>query len=776
MSTSEYLTASLTGSPVDPSSASVVFKPDIKQSGNYTVTVFTPGCISDNTCSTRGRVNLTGTLATDSSSGSEPLSSQVTQTNNFDKYDQVYYGFVDATSSSFQPSVTLTPATGQTGPLTIVAQRVRFELQTTTGGLNGLYEFNPNEASVNTDFSTSAIDRAGESLDAGATVTALAVEGENVYVGGNFSTSDFANIFSVGSENASSLAEGGLNGGVLSIVQNGSTLYIGGNFSGTQDNTTQGLHGVAAYNTQSNAWQALGQGVNGQVSYIVPLALNLTGNQPEQVISVNGNFDTVLAFGSNASFSANNIAIWVPSRNNWLQNLDMNSIAISGQLTATTDVVGNSPLFAGAVSSQALSASGAVGLEDSSGLNLLSLGARIQPIQQDDNTTSVQKRATAAINGQNVTGVVTGFIYEENNLNITILAGQFSAAGSDGSTVNNLVFINGSNNGAVTGLPAGLSTDSTFLAVGTTSTSLFAGGTVTGRVNNDDVNGLIVYDLATSSYAQTQPPALEGTSVSVNAIAPQPSGSDVYVGGSFESAGSFNCPSLCNYDTAVSQWTAAGSGLGGTVAAMIWVSNTRMIVAGNITANNTATSVVGYNSKNNVFETSIPGADTLPGAVTALCAGSSDGSQFWVAGQGSNGSAFIEKYDGKQFQPVGQLLGEGSVIRGLQIFMLTKDHGGASLLSDRQALLVTGQLSVPGFGNASSALYNGTAFTPFALSVTSDNQPGSLSQVFVENPGNVFKGSSKFHPSIDKPMTKVSQTKILPSAMSCSSRWPSHWP
>src|SRR3712207_8654378 len=49
---------------------------------------------------------------------------------------------------------------------------------------------------------------------------------------------------------------------------------------------------------------------------------------------------------------------------------------------------------------------------------------------------SVQKRALST---EDTNGVVTGYIYEENNLNITILGGRFTATATDGSNIDNLV-------------------------------------------------------------------------------------------------------------------------------------------------------------------------------------------------------------------------------------------------------------------------------------------------------------------------------------------------
>lgn len=735
---SAYLTAQLAGPNIQAQDAFVVFQPDIRQSGNYTITVFTPGCIQDATCTTRGRVNITGIMGSNGTrTATQPVTTMLYQTNNFDKYDQVYYGYVDATSDSFRPTVTLSPASCQNGPLTIVAQRVRFELVSSTGGLNGLFEFNPNRAVIDNDFSKSPVDQAGMQLNSGALINALAVQNNATFVGGNFTTSDFNNIFSIGGPtgNATSLPGGGLNSEVLTMFQNGSTLYVGGNFTNTRDNTVRGLNGVAAFSSSSNSWQPLGAGVNGVVEYIVPFTLNITANRPELVITVSGFFDQVLAFGSNASFPVSGLAVWVPSRNNWLHNLGLPTISIRGDLTAEVDVPGYPPLFAGAISSQGLAVSDAVALTSSGGVSLQPLPVNIQP--QPQSSASTRKRA---VSGQEVAGAVTGTIYDGNGLNITIIGGHFTATASNGSTVNNLLFINGTNSDRVTGVGNELNPNSVFLALGTQGTTLFAGGTISGTVNGNNINGLIQYDLAAANYAPTQPPALTGTNVAVNAIAPQPSSAAVFVGGNFDSAGSFSCPSICLYDTSRSQWSSPGAGLTGSVSAMTWVSNNQLIIGGNLTVGGSATTMATYNVQQRTF-TEFSGASNVPGPVTALCPANDAGSQFWVAGVSTNGSAFLEKYDGSQWIPAGSTLGPGTTIRGLQIFSVTRNHASNNLVSPGQVLLVLGQLSLPNFGNASAALFNGTTFTPFILA-TSRNGAGSLSQAFVQNPQNFFKSSS----------------------------------
>ena len=92
------------------------------------------------------------------------------------------------------------------------------------------------------------------------------------------------------------------------------------------------------------------------------------------------------------------------------------------------------------------------------------------------------------------------------------------------------------------------------------------------------------------------------------------------------------------------------------------------------------------------------------------------------------------KYDGNSnsYSSVTEGLESQTTIQGLSVLQLTKDHSQNNLVPNNMILLVTGQLNLTGFGNASAALYNGTTFTPFILA-TSGTSAGSLSQLFSEN-------------------------------------------
>jgi len=700
------------------------------------VTVYTPGCLHDNTCSNRGIANITATFASGTRT-SPPLHTEIYQTNNYDKYDQIYYGYVDANSDSFRPTVTLTPSSGQSSNLNIVAHRVRFQLISSTGGLNGLFEFNPNQATINTDFHNSTIDQTGMDLNTGATITSMLVHSGTTYIGGNFSSSSFENIFSVSDGNATSLANGGLNAQVTSMFSYGDLLYVGGNFSNASKPGPTGLNHVAAYSIPKKAWQPLGAGVNGRVNAIVPLTVNVSQNQPETCITINGDFDQILATESNKSVSVHGFAVWVPSHNNWLQNLNVQTMSISGQLTTATNYTNSSSILAGTVSSQGLALSDVVSLSTSSSLGLDTLPVHIQPQQLQQSS-----RHKRAVSGQNVTGAVTGYFYEAGDRNVTIVGGHFTATATNGSLINNLVFINGSKNDEVTGVGSGLDANSVFLTLTVQGDTLFAGGTVSGTIEGAQINGLILYDLLRATYVATQPAPFSGSDVAVNAIATRPNTGEVYVGGNFDSAGSLSCPSVCMFQTSASQWMRPGTGLGGSVGALAWSGADTLIVGGNLTINGNATSMATYDAKKQQWSALSGAASSVPGPVTALSPANSDASQFWVAGKSTNGSAFLMKYDGSTWHAVGETLGKQTVIRGLQVLMLTKKHNSNDLIEKDQTLLLTGQLDLPSFGNASAALFNGTTFSPFILSTTSGNAPGSLSQMFSQK-RNFFKAGGK---------------------------------
>ncbi|TDZ12786.1 Polarized growth protein rax2 [Colletotrichum spinosum] len=725
-SNSQYLTAKLSGT-ISSRSAAVTFLPDLKESGNYSVNLYTPGCIGDGTCSTRGQVNVTGVMSPDAK---DRFTTSLYQTNNFDKYDQIYFGNIQASSADgFRPSVILTPLDGQNlNEMTIVAQRVGFSLINSTGGLNGLYDFDPSATSVTTDLKSSKINQLGSSFASGSAVTSLAMKGDLVVVGGNFTSKAARNVIGINTASEETMAlDGGLNGEVVSMELNDTQLFVGGVFSNTLDNAVSGLNNVGVYDTSANTWTALGAGVNGKVSHVVPMLVNITSeDETELAVTFTGDFTEINAFGENKAVPVDGFAVWVPSQSNWLQNLAGPVPAFSGILTTgVLDLPGGGSAYAGSMTSAAISANGAVSFTEEFGqfpVKITSPSASSGTLSRRDSVSS-----------GNITGVVTGAFYNENGRNITILGGHFTAEGANGTAAQNLVLIDGSNSNALTGLGSQIEDNSTFIALAVSGNQLFAGGDVRGRINDVSVRGLIAVNLQTSSFNTSQPAGISGGNATVTAIEVRPESGDVYVAGSFDSAGALGCPGVCYYDTSTAGWNRPGVNLEGTGHTLIWTSKSQLVAGGNFTLNGTSAAMLAMYSPDRQAWSAYPGEDSLPGPVEVLTAGSRDRGQLWVSGTASNGSIYLMKYDGSTWHSAGITLLPGTIVNSLQVFSLTSSHDDTGILDSNQVLMITGSINVPDFGTASAVTFNGTAFRPFALTIHTGNTVGSIARFFTEN-------------------------------------------
>lgn len=730
-SNSQYLSAELSD-PIEADAATVTFYPDIRQSGEYSINIYTPGCLEDNTCSRRGQFTVTGKLTAD---GEEknliPNEQSLYQSNNFDKYDQLLQASVDASSDSFRPSVTLAPVAGQSVPeggMILVAQRVEFKLvSNSTRDLNGLFEYDPTQDTVNeTDFANSAFIKLGSTFAPDSAVTSLIALDDRVYIGGNFTSDAVSNVAAInGNDPAPASLAGSLNGGVANMVLLDDTIFIAGQFNNTLDGSADGLNNVAAYDQAGNKWSALGAGVNGMVKEIVPIKLNVSGEDAEDVITLTGSFKQLLPFGDNDAVDVDGFAVWVPSQKNWLQNIDATVPYLNGLLSASLLEPNGDSFYAGSLSTQTLRANGLATM----GEELGSFPIKIRPRATSDTTSGGLSKREIINRTEPYYGVVTVIFDAEGDRNTTILGGHFTADGADGSTVNNLAFIDHKDSDRVTGLGNGLSEDNVFQALVVQGDNLFAGGRVNGTISDSSVNGLISYNLASKSY-NTQPPPLTGSNVTVTSIEVRPDSGDVYVGGSFDSAGSLPCPGICVFNTQTNQWNRPGL-LTGNVNCMMWTSEEKLVVGGRFTANDTTTYLMSYDASNGVWEV-FADASALPGPVEAITPANDDSSQLWVAGRDNDNAEYLMKFDGTSWVPAGLAFGSGTVISSLQMFTLTNNHNTTDLVKENQVLMITGSINLEDFGTASSVIFNGTAARPYALTSGTNNAVGSISRIFTQ--------------------------------------------
>ena len=96
-------------------------------------------------------------------------------------------------------------------------------------------------------------------------VSALAVSGDYLYVGGSFEQTGDGTLTNMGkiarydttTDTWHALPNQGLNDDVISLAVSGDDLYVGGEFSGTSDGSLTDLGQIARYDTAAGAWHAL---------------------------------------------------------------------------------------------------------------------------------------------------------------------------------------------------------------------------------------------------------------------------------------------------------------------------------------------------------------------------------------------------------------------------------------------------------------------------------------------------------------------------------------
>jgi hypothetical protein len=175
-----------------------------------------------------------------------------------------------------------------------------------------------------------------------ASVLALAVVGNEVYVGGFFASAGGVSANNVARFNTqtntwSSLGTGsqnGVNGGVEALAVVGNEVYVGGYFTSAGGVSA---NNVARFNTQTNTWSSLGTGSSNGVDSVV-YALAVVGNE----VVVGG------VFTSAGGVRANRVARFNTQTNTWSTLGTGSQNGVNGLGVFALAVVGNEVYVGGA--------------------------------------------------------------------------------------------------------------------------------------------------------------------------------------------------------------------------------------------------------------------------------------------------------------------------------------------------------------------------------------------------------------------------------------------
>lgn len=742
VSASTYVSAGITDAS-QLGEYSVVFEPNITLSGNYTILLYTPGCLQDGTCPSRGGVEV----VIEATSFGLRESTIIYETNNYDKYDMVYNGTLERISDSFKPRITVRPMLNQPVPYTFVADKLQTILVSIQKGLsvNTIFEYSPANFTNNEGLDrigNTTINRIGSLVDKQSEIMAFSPvqkETKSFFVGGNI-TSDVLgyNLFKISKSQDSDggaikLLGSGLNNFVTSFIPvDDDTTLLTGNFTGLYDSGSSeetNLNYIAFADYNDGTLSPLGKGANGPVRNAIPFNLNGT-----EAFTFNGAFTEVRSDRKNYSLADDTLPVWIRNENAWLPESSFNSSFVQGRVTSSTQFNGTY-FYTGFLNVFTSLTSGASYIDSKFNLSPMPFSFVANNNETNSNSTSESestlKKRSLVSSGDGNSIYAGAFV----NSSFSILGGHFQAQDQDGLIYKNLIMNNGDQ---VSGFPNNTIDDSsTFYTLHVSDNTLYAGGSISGTIQDSTISGLVFYDLDAQKYSAVQPPGISGGKNVVNSIAKRPNSEMLIVAGDFQYAGSLTCVSMCIYDLEESRWLNPTPGLGGEVTSMRFLGNDVVLLTGDLQLNNTSVYLATYDFKARVYTPYNDLSSGLSGPITSLVLNDRGMSSMFVAGldrasgasQDTSYVAYWSDENGK-WEVIASELGPGSLVTDLSLLQLESTHESSPILKDNEVIFISGKLQIEGFGRASSAMYDGHKLQPILLTTNKDGSTGTINSFF----------------------------------------------
>lgn len=629
----DILTSSVNVGTSAANGPSITWMPYVSAAGNYNVNMLIPGCVNFQDCDSRTSVQV----KVFPGGGLPPQVTTVSQQVNDDTTTVIYNGPVFPTSPSFTMTVTMELAdqpagNGANGKFELVADRIELTLLSVSGNFsssNGTTSFSnstnsrqgfgffewpfSNTQTVNAETTLSnttetALDNVGFQLLAAIGVNSVSSTTDVVaavahhssgaiFLGGNFTLSNGANIVAFKNGALTPLAHGGLNGPVTSLLLEGDTLFVGGAFTDTMSpSTNSAARGIVSYNVNEDSWTPLEGGVSGSVS-----GLSFSRGQVEVV----GAFSHILTeAGSSSGPTAGGFAVWNVNNATWGNpgGFLVGSMTFVGNSTSPSKGQQQSQILAGNVdASRQFGASGFVLIQNGNGgiPDVSTLSVQLEDVANATSSTpSKRKRSVHASHWLYGLGIMDLFSRQStsppplpvsppapapavlagafwtnssDSQDRAILGGNFTFQTSSSSSASSGVAIYDLKDGTLTAL-SGNPLNGTVRALLVVGDTLYIGGDFS--VSGSNVVGLAIYNLAQQTLDMTnlQPlGASSGAAVIVRSLTISAADSGkVVVAGSFATAGGSACAGICQLDTSSKQWSKLGPGILGEVASVAY--------------------------------------------------------------------------------------------------------------------------------------------------------------------------------------------------------------
>jgi hypothetical protein len=490
-----------------------------------------------------------------------------------------------------------------------------------------------NIARFNTQTNTWSSLGTGSSNGVNNWVSALAVVGNEVFVGGRFTeaggvSANYVARFNTQTNTWSSLGTGssnGVNNWVSALAVVGNEVVVGGQFTSAGGVSA---NRVARFNTQTNTWSTLGTGSSNGVNNVVN-ALAVVGNE----VVVGGQFTSA------GGVSANNVARFNTQTNTWSTLGTGSSNGVSGGINfpavRALAVVGNE-VFVGGSFTEAGGVSAnyvarfntqtntwsTLGTGSSNGVNnvvyaLAVVGNEVVVGGSFDSAGGVSANRVARFNTQTNTWSTlgTGSSNGVNSVvsalavvgNEVVVGGWFTSAG--GVSANRVARFNTqTNTWSTLGMFSSNGVNDWVNALVVVGNEVFVGGRFTSA-GGVSANGVARFNTQTNTWSSLGTGSSNGVSGGINFPAVRALavvGNEVFVGGEFTSAGGVSANYVARFNTQTNTWSSLGTGSSNGVNNVVYalaVVGNEVVVGGWFTSAGgvSANYVARFNTQTNTW-------------------------------------------------------------------------------------------------------------------------------------------------------------------------------
>lgn len=731
-SVGNYLYAKISSSEIS-NDEGIRYNVHLPVSGEYSILMYTSGCLADNSCGYRGIVN-----ATVYDSDNKLLStSLIYQTNEYEKYDVLYTGDLTLKSGDLPIYVEMKLYSALNDEnMYVVAenihlQYIQLELNEITGNIssttivekhglvniNGIMEYsvsNFSDPDVNYPIGNTSINLLGSTIDNNATINQMIINDTFLIVAGDFESEYGSGIIGLeieGFNNTSSQIEtlgyfsidGGTDGEILQLYGPANEFIMVGSFDNFNNITTTesslSIEGSVLYNSLNNSLEAL----------------NISN--PDKVKQLSGfvyNDTEYLIVSYNES-----------SLETELFDFNENSIFY------------NSSTFALNITNSLDNSNKDWTLDDENGKSYV-LGSIVKFDLAANNIVSIDENDLDAINISSNDSLVSG-VY----INDTLIA----IAGSNIYLVSN----------TSTSL---LSMDLSFDENSQIETTMYYKSNLifsifgTASFDGKAINGLASFDMNNTSIKTLN----ESLSGSILDMTIDPEFGTIIGVGDFSIG---DCNTICTFGNDSDSLTIERtvSNISGSLSSVDYYNEYRALFGGNFTFNGENSYLGIYDTYNNTVLNLKELSSQLPGPVEAFVFGNERENNKTlddiIVMMGSN---YIGYFNNSKWIS----LSDGLELDNFQLndISLVDSSNNNQSFYNSQLLLLTGRFNVVNYGIVSSAVWDGNTWIPYTITASDlDLNNANVQSVVRLTSMFIYQGT----------FTSTSTSSYLPTATSTSS-------